>query len=87
MTTDFSKQVEILGQFYEDYRDDKNLEDFIEFNDLGLPLAFLASQGLCAITDEGIKYISETWNLLLASLDLQDEGFDSLDQIFDKKAE
>lgn len=87
MTTDFSKKVEILGQFYQNYRDDENLADFFEFNDLGLPLAYFASEGLCDISEDGISYISETWDLLLAALEVEDEGFDNLDQIFDKKKE
>lgn len=87
MTTDFSKQVEILGEFYQNYKDDEALEDFIEFNDLGLPLAYLTSEGLCEATEDGKKYISETWSLFLASLSLKDEGFESLNQIFSKKEE
>ena len=85
MTTDFSKKVEILGQFYQNYKDDNVLADFMEFNDLGLPLAFLAAENLCQITDEGIPYIEETWMLFLAGLELEDTGFETLDQIFTRK--
>ena len=85
MTTDFSNKVEILGEFYQNYRDDEDLQDFIEFNDLGLPLAYLASEGLCSISDDGSKYINETWSLLLVALEIEDEGFESLNQIFVKK--
>jgi len=81
MTTDFSKKVEILGQFYINFRDDDELSDFIEFNDIGLPLAYLAEEGLCDINEDGKKYIAETWELFLASFGLQDTGFDSLDEI------
>lgn len=84
MTTDFSKKLDILGKFYENYRDDEELSDFIEFNDLGLPLAFLASEGLCQITDEGKRYILETWDLFLASLEVEDTGFESLEELFNK---
>lgn len=87
MTTDFSKQIEILGQFYQNYRDDENLADFFEFNDLGLPLAYFAAEGLCQVTDDGIGYISETWNLLMAALELEDTGFENLEQLFNKKEE
>jgi hypothetical protein len=85
MTTDFSKQIEILGQFYQNYRDDEQLLDFIEFNDLGLPLAYLASEGLCMVSDDGMKYIAETWDLFMAALEIKDTGFEDLNQIFDKK--
>ena len=84
MTTDFSKKVEILGQFYIQFRDEGDMEDFVEFNDIGLPLAYLAAEGLCEISDDGAKYIAETWDIFLSSLGLQDDGFDNLDQILSK---
>ena len=83
--TDFSKKITILGEFYISYRDNKELEDFITFNDLGLPLAYLASEGLCEVSEDGMKYIAETWDLFLAALEIQDTGFTSLNQIFDRK--
>ena len=85
MTTALSKKIDILGKFYENYKEDEELSDFIEFNDLGLPLAYLASEGLAQITDEGKKYILETWDLFLASLELEDTGFETLEEIFSKK--
>ncbi len=84
MTTDFSKIRDILGQFYFNYRDDKDLGYFIEFCDIGLPLAFLSSEGLCEISDDGNMYIAETWQMFLSALDISDEGFDNLEQIFEK---
>ena len=44
--TDFSKKCEILGMFYFRFRDTQDLSEFIEFNDVGLPLAYLTSEGL-----------------------------------------
>lgn len=85
MTTDFSNKVNILGDFYLKYKDDENLKDFITFNDLGLPLAYFASEALCEITDDGIKYILETWDLLMAALDIEDKGFEDLEQVFNSE--
>lgn len=82
--TDFSKKCEILGMFYIRFRDTQDLSEFIEFNDIGLPLAYLASEGLCDISDDGKKYVAETWDLFLASLGVQDIGFDDLQQVLDK---
>jgi len=82
MTTDFSDVCNILGEFYVTYKDDETFSDFIEFNDLGLPLAYLASEGLCQISDDGNKYITETWSKFLSALEiLNDEGFDTLDEL------
>jgi len=81
MTTDFSKKIEILGEFYFTYRDDKELKEFIEFNDLGLPLAYLASEELCEVTQEGSDYINETWVILMAALGIEDIGFEDINEM------
>ncbi len=81
MTTDFSKKIEILGEFYITYRDDKELKEFIEFNDVGLPLAYLASEELCGVSEEGSEYINQTWVILMASLGIEDIGFEDIDSM------
>jgi hypothetical protein len=80
--TDFTKVCEILGSLYSNYRDDDELDDFMDFNDLGLPLAYLSAENLCQVSDDGARYIMETWNLFLQSLNLEDTGnWDSLDDL------
>ena len=85
--TDFTNICEILGSLYANYKEDEDLKDFIDFNDLGLPLAYFVSEDLCQVSDDGARYITETWQLFLASMDLQDTGWDNLDQMFEAKVE
>lgn len=80
MTTDENK-ISILADFYSKYRDDEEMEDFFDYNDLGLPMAYLVSEDLVSIKDKGNIYISETWALLLESLEIQDMGFENLEQV------
>jgi hypothetical protein len=80
--TGFSNKCAILGELYSNYKHDPKLSDFIEFNDLGLPLAYLTSEGLCELSTDGERYIEETWELFLASMNLNDTGFDELDDVF-----
>jgi len=82
MTTDFSRKLEILGDFYKQFRDNEKMSEFIEFNDIGLPLAYLASEGLCDVSDDGKKYIAETWELMLATVGIEDTGFDHITEIW-----
>ena len=84
MTTDFSNQIEILGAFYIDYREDSELKDFLEFNDIGLPLAWLCREGLCEINEDGKKYVAESWEMFLIALGIKDEGFENLGEVFAK---
>lgn len=74
-------QCIILGDFYINYKNDSAIGDFIEFNDIGLPLAYLKSEGLCVLTDQSHMYIQETFDLLLATLGVDDIGYDSLEHL------
>lgn len=85
--TDINVQIDILGNFYLNYKDDSSIGEFIEFNDIGLPLAYLASEGLCEPTESAHIYIQETFNMLLATMGLEDIGFESLDHLLSTAAE
>jgi hypothetical protein len=80
--TDFSNICHILGQLYYQHKEDTDFSDFIEYNDIGLPLAFLSSEGLCEPTEDGRRYIVETFSIFLGSLNIEDQGFTSLEEIF-----
>ena len=84
--TEFTNKVKILAELWIDYRDDEQFEDFCEYNDLGLPLAYLTDNGLATSTELGNKYIQETFDLFLAALEIEeDTGFESLDDVFTLK--
>jgi hypothetical protein len=80
--TDFSSRTEILAELWIDFRDDEDLQDFIEYNDLGLPLAYLITNKFCEVSTLGEAYINETFDLFLTALELEDTGFETLDDIF-----
>ena len=80
-TTQENKQY-ILAELWMNYRDDDNFSDFIQYNDLGLPLAYLLHNGIVKSTESSDKFVNETFDLLLGSLEVEDAGFESLDDIF-----
>jgi hypothetical protein len=79
--TDFFIKCQILGDLYENYEED--FKDFIEFNDLGFPLAYLNAQGLALPSSDGMRYVEETWDLLLSELNVEDEGFEDLPHLLE----
>ena len=81
ITTQESK-ADILSELWLGYKNDQNFEDFFSYNDLGLPLAYAISNGIVKATETSNKFIDETFTLLLASLEIEDEGYDGLDDIF-----
>ena len=80
--TTFQNKCDILSELWINYKTDQNFEDFISYNDLGLPLAYAIANGIVVATEASVRFIDETFNLLLSSLEVDDKGFDSLDDIF-----
>jgi len=81
MPNDFSNKISILAELWMNYRDDDQLKDFIEYNDLGLPMAYFLMNELVLPTKQSEVYVNETYDLLVASLGAEDIGFESLDEL------
>jgi len=81
--TSFETMCSILAELWSNYRQDKELQDFIEYNDLGLPLAFLIDSSLVDASPTAKDYVVETWQIFLSALGLENDiEWKSLDQIF-----
>lgn len=80
MTT-FENKCIILADLWLNYRNDTEFADFIEYNDLGLPLAYALSEGIVNGTELSTKFIDETFDLLLAGVGVEDNEWYSLDEI------
>jgi hypothetical protein len=81
MATTFDNKASILAELWIDYKNDPNFEDFIHYNDLGLPLAYCVANGIIETTDKATSFIEEAFALLLDGLDEEDTGFDNLSQL------
>jgi hypothetical protein len=80
--TTFDNKCAIIGELWMSYRSDSQFEDFISYNDLGLPLGFLIAENLVKPNELAKGMVDETFDLLLAALDREDAGFESLDDVF-----
>lgn len=83
MATPFSNRCNILGELWILFKNDEDFQDFIEYNDLGLPLAYFVSQGMVTIANPEVEeYINETWEMLISGLNLdEDKEYTSLEEI------
>jgi hypothetical protein len=81
MSTNYSSKCDILGRLWIDFRDDEQFLDFIEYNDLGLPMSYFISEGIVQSTPLSEGYINETFDLFLAALNISDTGFKTLDEV------
>jgi hypothetical protein len=63
------------------YGQEEELSDYMEYNDLGLALAFSIHEDIVKSTNVAEAYINESFELLLESMSIEDKGFDTLEEI------
>jgi len=82
----FENKITILAELWMNYRDDEDLQDFVEYNDLGLPLAYFLMNEIVLPTSQSELYINETYDLFIASLQVADIEWESLDEVLGDQA-
>jgi hypothetical protein len=88
VTTSYEAKLSILTELWLNYRNDQNFEEFIAYNDLGLPIAYAIYEGIVESTELAASFVSETFDLLLSGLAIpEDIGFDTLDDMIEEAGE
>lgn len=85
INTPFEKRCEILADLWLNYKNDVSFSDFMEYNDLGLPLAYALSNGILdySASEKAQPFVNEAWDLLLSGLSVEDIGYASLNDLLD----
>ena len=73
----------ILSDLWMGYREEDAFEEFVSYNDLGLPLSYAVSNQIVKPTETTNQIVNETWELLLEVLSLDDTGFEDLEAMLD----
>ena len=81
MASSYENRINVLADIWYNYRDDENMQQFIEYNDLGLPLAYLISTDIVSSTDRAAKYINDSYQLLLDVLEVDDVDYENFAQV------
>tara|TARA_B110000503_G_scaffold24074_1_gene37856 strand:+ start:357 stop:638 length:282 start_codon:yes stop_codon:yes gene_type:complete len=81
IVTPYETRIEILADLWMNYRGDSEFDDFVEYNDLGLPLAYLLQNNIVTKTKQSDIFINETFELLVAAMETEDTGFENLDEL------
>jgi hypothetical protein len=76
---DIVEKVDSLATLWVEFKEDPDFEAFIKYNDVGLPLAYFLQEGLCTeLSPLGEQYIVETFDMLLALLEVTEEEIDEV---------
>ena len=81
METTLENKCIILADLWMNYRMDEEFRDFVEYNDIGLPISYALANSIVLPTKMSNDFINETFNLFLAGLGIEDEGFENLEDI------
>ena len=79
--TAFSAKCKILAEIWIDHRDDADFEYFVQYNDLGLPLAYSLVNKMFVETQIVKELIDETFDLFLATMGVDDLGYKTFDEV------
>jgi hypothetical protein len=78
--TPFEVKAAILGNLWLNYRDEPVFSDFIEYNDLGLPLAYCFDSKVVLLNEQSARFVEEAFRLLLTVMEIEeDPGYSSED--------
>lgn len=81
MAIPFADRCGILGRFWIDFREDQDLKPFVEYNDVGLPLAYFIAEGLVTSTPLSEQYINETFDIFLQAMNVTEEELEGVDNL------
>lgn len=81
MAIPFADRCGILGRFWIDFREDEDLKPFVEYNDVGLPLAYFIAEGLVTSTPLSEQYINETFEIFLQAMNVTEEELEGVDNL------
>ena len=75
---DYADKTGLLGQLWIEFREDEDFSSFMEYNDLGCPMAYMMAQGLVKdLTPLGEEMILETFNMFIKLINITEEEIDS----------
>jgi len=76
---DFSDKTGVIGQLWIEFRNDEDFEAFMDYNDLGCPMAYMVAEGLIKdLTPVGEEMIEETFKMFLELINVTEEEIDSV---------
>lgn len=79
-------RTDILADVWMNHRNDETLSEFIEYSDLGLPLAYSIANDIVETTPNAENFINETFEGLLEVFGVEeDAGYDDLKELLQLK--
>lgn len=76
---EFVDKAGVIGQLWIEFRNDEDFSAFMEYNDLGCPLAYMVAEGIVKeVTPLGEEMINETFKMFLELLEVEESVIDEV---------
>ena len=76
---DFPDKAAVIGQLWIEFRNDEEFSAFMEYNDLGCPMAYMVSKDLIKeLTPIGEELIEQTFKMFLDLINVTEEEIDAV---------
>lgn len=80
--TDIETRIAILADLFIEYKGSEQFEDFFDYNDIGLPLAYALNAGIVNRTTQADDFVNETFDLLIDAIGhKEDTGFETISDV------
>lgn len=78
----FTDKAAVVGQLWIEFRNDEDFSKFMEYNDLGCPLAYMIAEGIVKEpTPLGQEMVEETFKMFSELIVVTEEQIDQLETI------
>ena len=75
---DFADKTGVIGQLWIEFRNDEDFSAFMDYNDLGCPMAYMVAEGLIKdLTPIGEEMITETFKMFIDLINVTEEEIDT----------
>ena len=75
----FDEKAGVVSTLWFELRNSDEFADFVTYNDIGCPLAYMYANGLVKeLSEQGIEMITETFGIFLELLDVTEDVIDEI---------
>jgi hypothetical protein len=72
----------LIGQLWIEFRADEDFSAFMEYNDIGCPMAYMVAEGLVKeLSPVGEEMLAETFKMFIDLIEVTEEEIDLLPEI------
>jgi hypothetical protein len=76
---EFADKAGAIGQLWIEFRNDEDFSAFMDYNDLGCPMAYMVAEGMIKeLTPVGEEMIGETFKMFLDLLEITEVEIEDL---------